>query len=336
MSLIGRECSQRLIRISSNCTPSIAANSISQHIISNDPTTAIPSKTRIHPQRGMIPHNKATSIKNTPIGQQRAKASSHILFKQSPRLSNLDQNPNKDKHKKEVLEKKANLGSIVEQLKTTIPNILEKSLEKSIISPHIHLRICPSQFDENYLPNLKGHVTYYTTCKTIQLFLTSVILSPKVKLHIQSIRIHDGPDPQAMLEDTTKIFVRWSTCAEGCPHLLSDEDNGGGDFHSTSHAHLGSHRWSKSDTMKLFKNHHGGNGEESNAKLSYLTGALGRLPKTLMGLTKEPKKLERVISGLFIFELNDDNTKILVHTIENVDVVERFQTEDVDSSLRVC
>ena len=28
-----------------------------------------------------------------------------------------------------------------------------------------------------------------------------------------------------------------------------------------------------------------------------------------MGLTKEPKKLERVISGLFIFELNEDNSK---------------------------
>ena len=59
---------------------------------------------------------------------------------------------------------------MVDQLREYVPDILETSLPKSIISKDIYLRICPSQFDENYLPKLNGLVTYYTTCKAIQLF----------------------------------------------------------------------------------------------------------------------------------------------------------------------
>lgn len=57
-----------------------------------------------------------------------------------------------------------------------------------------------------------------------------------------------------------------------------------------------------------------------------------------MGLTKEPKKLERVLSGLFIFELDEDNTKVLVHTIENMEIIERFEPKEADdvNALRVC
>lgn len=67
------------------------------------------------------------------------------------------------------------------------------------------------------------------------------MLSPKVKLHIHSIRVANGPDPQCMFNDTTKLFVRWSTCHHGCTHL---------EEHGTSEAHLGTHKWSQEDTKK--------------------------------------------------------------------------------------
>lgn len=143
------------------------------------------------------------------------------------------------------------------------------------------------------------------------------MLSPKVKLHIHSIRVANGPDPQCMFNDTTKLFVRWSTCHHGCTHL---------EEHGTSEAHLGTHKWSQEDTKKIFDNH------------KSISSILSKLPGTIMGLTKEPKKLERVLSGLFIFELDEDNTKVLVHTIENMEIIERFEPKEADdvNALRVC
>ncbi|EER34133.1 conserved hypothetical protein [Candida tropicalis MYA-3404] len=238
--------------------------------------------------------------------------SSQVKFSKIPYLKN---EFNEDDKKE--LERKINLNRLIDKLKENIPDILETSLPKSLISKDIYLRICPSQVDENYVPKLNGQVTYYTTCKAIQLFLTSVMLSPKVKLHIHSIRVANGPDPQCMFNDTTKLFVRWSTCHHGCTHL---------EEHGTSEAHLGTHKWSQEDTKKIFDNH------------KSISSILSKLPGTIMGLTKEPKKLERVLSGLFIFELDEDNTKVLVHTIENMEIIERFEPKEADdvNALRVC
>ncbi|EMG45748.1 hypothetical protein SBY92_003453 [Candida maltosa Xu316] len=213
---------------------------------------------------------------------------------------------------KEDLKRKINLNRLLDKLKEHVPDILDHSLPKSLISKNIYLRICPSQLDETYLPKLNGPLTYYTSCKAIQLFLTSVMLSPKVKLHIQSIRVSQGPEPQCMFADTTKVFMRWSTCLNGCPHL---EEQG------TSQANLGSHKWSAEDTKKIFDNH------------KTLSSVVKKLPTTIMGLTKESKKLERVLTGLFIFELDEDNSKILVHTIENMEVIEKFEPSEEDADV---
>lgn len=318
--MIRKECSQSLIKHYAVVAPSM-------HSIHLQPPSHDHSHRLQYFQRDM----KSPMMINKPTPLN--KGTNIARFKRSPiiKLPTDKDDSNQDKLSQQAQERKANLGSTIEYLQSTIPNLLERSFDKSKISPNIHLRICPSQFDEHYLPHLRGHVTYFTACKTIQLFMTSVILSPKVKLHIQSVRVHAGPDPQAMLDDTTKVIVRWSTCPEECPHLShGDDDN---NFHSTSHAHLGAHKWSKLDTLKLFVNNRQQEEMRRGLRLSYLTGVLGKLPSTLMGLTKEKKKLERVISGLFIFELTEDNSQILVHTIENVDVVERFEPEEVDSTL---
>ncbi|RLV96543.1 Uncharacterized protein JA1_000019 [Spathaspora sp. JA1] len=254
----------------------------------------------------------------TPISQPHQRQPSVYKFTQIPPRRNDKQ----EEINKSELEKKANLGSTLEKLNQAIPLILQKSLDKSLISPDIFLRIAPSHFDEDYLPSLKGPVTYYATCKALQLFVNSVILSPKVKLHIQSIRVNFGPDAQSMFDDTTKIVVRWSTCPEGCFHLEPEDKDQ--ESHSTSQAKLGAHSWSKLDTMSLLNKNH------SDSKISLAT-TLTKLPATLIGLTKENKKLERVISGLFIFELTSDNSQVLVHTIEDMDIIERFAPDNIDS-----
>lgn len=241
--------------------------------------------------------------------------------------------------------RKANLGTMTDELRALIPNILNKSLPKKIVSNNVHLRICPTHFQEfnAYFPTLKGHVSYYTTCKTLQFILTSIVLNPKVKLHIQSIKTNAakgdlGPEIQSVHSGSTKIYVRWNTCLEGCDHLSPNEIMKGqhsgniSNYHSTSDAKLGSHKWSKLDTKKLVNN---SNGQSIKSSPS-VTTTLSHLTSGLIGLTKEHNKLERVISGIFIFELNENNDKIIVHTVEDVNVIEKTETQDIDGELRVC
>ncbi|RCK57634.1 hypothetical protein Cantr_06963 [Candida viswanathii] len=251
--------------------------------------------------------------------------SSQLKFSHTPARLVVHDEPTEEDKKE--LQRKINLTHLVDALKAHVPDILETSLPKSIIARDIYLRICPSQVDETYVPKLSGQVTYYATCKAIQLFLTSVILSPKVKLHVQSVRVVEGSgaagggggggggggptgvDPQCMFEGTTKVYVRWSTCVHGCEHL---------EEHGTSEAHLGSHKWSEEDTKKIFDNQKG----------KSVSSIVSRLPGMIMG----------VLSGLFIFELDEDNSKVLVHTIENMEIIERFEPKEQEdvNALRVC
>ncbi|KAK6464570.1 hypothetical protein DFJ63DRAFT_317862 [Scheffersomyces coipomensis] len=283
-------------------------------------------------------YNKVDCLSNAQI--------SHVKFRSSGVINNdVDDSKNEINQKEQL--KKANLGSIIDELKVLIPNILNTSLPTHVLSKDILLRVCPTHFNEPYLPALKGHTTYYATCKALQLILTSFVLSPKVKLHVQSIRVHEGADALAVFNESTKIYVRWTTCAEGCDHLSSEEQSGTNNlkndlFHSTSDAKLGSHKWSKLDTMRILNDSNksqesnGGGSGSLSKNLPSITKALSQLPAALIGLTKVNNKLERVISGIFIFELNETNDEIIVHTVENVDIIERTETEDVDGQLRVC
>lgn len=266
-------------------------------------------------------------------------------------MSFSDMKPNNSEYDPDDQNKRANLGSMIDEIKLNVPNIFTRSIPKHLISSNVLLRICPTHFAElnSYLPNIKGHVSYYTTCKTLQLILSSLVLNPKVKLHIQSIRTNVSSEDtdstyHYVYPQTTKIHVRWTTCPEGCHHLSTNENiDEGKNFHSTSDAKLGSHSWSKFDTLKFLNSNNNPDipvaSDESKPfqqSLTSIKNLLSNLTTGLIGLTKEEKKLERVISGLFIFELNTDNTEIVVHTIEDVDVIERTEMEDVDGKLRIC
>ncbi|KAI5962987.1 uncharacterized protein KGF55_002779 [Candida pseudojiufengensis] len=295
--------------------------------------------------------NKHTKLQ-TSLHSSWMPSSSYLKFQKSLPLKN---SPELTPEDKQELQRKINLSNLIKNLKTQLPNILENNLSKDIISSKIYLRICPSQFDENYLPKLQGYLTYYSTCKAIQLFITSIILSPKVKLHLTNIKIADKnqPDSNCMFPNSTKLYIRWNTCIPNCiEHLGLNQ--------STTQANFGSHKWSNEDTKNLFSNNHNlsnsKNQEDSSINLN-LSKFIGKITRTLLSgskltnnhsqenqsdkedSSKSNKELERVIYGLFIFELNEDCNQILVHTIENMDIVERFEPEEESSQvngLRVC
>lgn len=232
----------------------------------------------------------------------------------------------------EEQRRKTNLGAMMDLLKIFVPTLLQESLPAEMLLSNVLLRICPSHFENinAYLPNIKGHVSYYATCKALQIFLTSLVLNPRTQLHILLIRTSRFPEPNCVYAHSTKIHIRWTTCPEGCwhlsgsPKLVSLQEDADMPESSTSNAKLGSHRWSSIDPGKLL--------DALDLNWS-LTGALANLGKGIVGLRKEDDKLERIVSGVFIFELNELNDEIIVHTVEDMEVVEHPEEQ---SELRVC
>ncbi|KAI5956765.1 hypothetical protein KGF54_000382 [Candida jiufengensis] len=295
------------------------------------PKQIIPFPSQINPLQKPCKPNNTLKV----IVQRSPRPTTYLNFKKSSPIKNVNDISPKDKLE---LQRKINISNLIETLKSQIPHILEHNLSKDIISNQIFLRICPSQFDENYLPKLQGHLTYYSTCKAITLFITSIILSPKVKIHISNIKVSTSQNPNCMFKNSTKIYIRWNTCLPNCSEHL-------GLNQSTIQANLGSRSWSNEDTKNLFVNNHNLNSNSNNLNITKL---IGKITKTLLtGLKKDTtttettngKELERVIYGLFIFELNEECDKILVHTIENMDIVEKFEFEEETgpvNGLRVC
>lgn len=251
---------------------------------------------------------------------------------------------------KKAAERHANLGSMIDALREETPLLLSRSLDSGLLDRDILLRMCPTFFDEfhYYLPNIKGHTSYMATMKTLRWIMTSFVLNPRVMIHIQSMRTSQLPDKQAVYPDSTKIYVRWTTCPAECPHLstskvtleqaadLTDRNKPWPprSFHSTSDAILGSHTWSRQATFSRLQKEPSTSDEFST--FHELPRTLWDLSKTLVGLSREDHKLERIISGIFIFELNETNDQIIAHTIENVELLEREEPATATSGLRVC
>lgn len=276
------------------------------------------------PTQLLIFHDKLLDSKS--VSRLKTNSSRKCHFHHYSSNSN-DPDPNIEEQRR-----KTNLGAMMDLLKLFVPTLLQESLPAEMLLSNVLLRICPSHFENinAYLPNIKGHVSYYATCKALQIFLTSLVLNPRTELHILLIRTSRFPEPNCMYEHSTKIHIRWTTCPEGCwhlsgsPKLVSLQTNDDTTDASTSNAKLGSHRWSSIDPGKLL--------DALDLNWS-LTGALANLGKGIVGLRKEDDKLERIISGVFIFELNESNDQITVHTVEDMEVVERPEEQ---GELRVC
>lgn len=224
--------------------------------------------------------------------------------------------------------RRANLGQTTDRLRALVPLLLQKSLPKEMLLHDILLRICPSHFDliNAFLPNIKGHVLYYATCKAAQIFFTSFVLNPLTKLHIQLMRVSRSAGHD---DGTTKIYMRWLTCTEGCLHLLGSHEQSENepDSFATAKAKLGVHSWALVDPGRVLPDQ-GHSWTVSNS--------IADLGKGLVGLTKDEPKLERIVSGIFIFDLDEENTHVTVHTVEDMNITERRDELSISNKLRVC
>ncbi|KAG7811163.1 hypothetical protein KL921_002791 [Ogataea angusta] len=206
--------------------------------------------------------------------------------------------------------RKANLGTIIQMLQLKVPHLLQHNLPQEFLSQDIVLRLLPAQ--RPHIPVIRGVLLYNTTFKTLQLLVTSFFLNPEAKLHITHMNIKearqslsntdlvnlsinnnllDFEESPELSPYTTKITIKWRTCLNGCLHL---HDN------KTADARLGAYNLDTNSLLHL------------------------KLP--LQNLTKlNDNSIERVLTGIFVFELTDKNDKIAVHTIDDCEIIENEQ-----------
>lgn len=189
-------------------------------------------------------------------------------------------------------QRRANLGKMVEQLRERVPQLLHELIPKLMVSQEVVLKIHPHG---NHLPKFSGHVPYYATCKALQLVMMLVVLNSHAEIHIQSMKVTNDDSPTTECPGSTKICVRWSSCPPRCFHLAGE---------ATLAAKLGAFTWKDVDMTR-------------NVGLGALRGLASHA------------NVERVLCGIFVFELNRDCDQIVVHSIEDVDTIEEEEVQVV-------
>lgn len=258
----------------------------------------------------------------------------HILnYSDNSSDNNQGNKDNKDpKIDKKYLERKANLGTMVQMLQIKVPNLLTKIIPCEFMSKDIIMRILPNKFPQ--IPTIKGPVLYTSTLKAIQKLVLLFYLNPESKIHITNLKIIEPTNSMSSAElinlsidenvienghvdenravegspkqaqdvskYTTKIKIKWRTCYSGCAHL-QDKD--------TTDAKLGSYSLDHFDWTKLLK---------SPNPLQTLEG----LAKNFDPTASNDTSVGRVLTGVFIFELDANNEKISVFTIDNMEILE--------------
>ncbi|ODV87924.1 hypothetical protein CANARDRAFT_26103 [[Candida] arabinofermentans NRRL YB-2248] len=243
-----------------------------------------------------------------------------VIQEQQQYQQSSDENARKMKDKG---NKKANLGSMIQMLQHKVPDLLTESLPAEYISKDVILRILPKSYPN--IPEFKGSMVYHTTIKTIQLFLTSFYLNPGVKLHITNIKVMEPSNSlstnelielsinnnsiesstkygQELSQYTTKIIIKWRTCLKGCPHLNNL---------NTTSATSGTFNTAGFEIAKYF----------------HLTSPLKfKNDENHDPMIRDEHGIERIVTGIFIFELNAENDQIVVHTVDNCEVLENKET----------
>lgn len=268
--------------------------------------------------RPLIIRNLTFLTSYTPTPPPAIPTSSMLLYsiptqgKSSSSSSSQDQN------------RRANIGHMVSYLRRIIPEALHTLPESQYLDENIILRVAPSV--STGLPILKGRVSYLATLRATQFIMGNLVLNKGVKLHIRSIDVQKGvgnvtnfcsnlqDDYEESIREgigygiydwTTKLVIKWRTCEDGCEHLSAP--------HRTGFAKRSGIILERFDVKKLWGG--GGHHEENQ-----------RLINGLQDQNNDEEECEiggRVIHGIFVFELDKNCEKILVHNVENIEMFEK-------------
>lgn len=264
--------------------------------------------------------------------------------------------------------KRANVGSITEELQAAIPHLLQKRLPEQLLSSSIQLRLFP--VSHPILPVVKGVKSYTAAVRALQYVTTTFLLSPRARIHVSEIR-HLEPESGApglgstqaygLYPQAHKLLVHWHAHEVTSQPQKPTTGSAAADADSSF---FGSQRWNpvrlkliisapRVETLKTLTATPAATcvdvGEDTGSPYALkrtkedtagtATGVCFlRLPprplklflrawgqsspplSTNLGSSSAP---DRAVSGIFVFELNEACDQIIVHTIEDVEFLEK-------------
>lgn len=213
--------------------------------------------------------------------------------------------------------RRTNLGEITEYLiNDGVPNFLQRSIKDSYLDEHIKLRLLPTTHP--YMPILQGRTKYKASLNAIRLITNNLILKKKCLLHINSVTTLLKDKEESLLKakhyncitQNDKLVIKWQSCSldEGYNHAI---DNG----KVTSIPELNLSNGSPPPVIDyiLHPSTKPFSGEMVSAHIDHHDASAQRNPNN---------SVSRIVKGIFIFEFNEENTQIVVHTIENVEMID--------------
>ncbi|CAR26367.1 hypothetical protein ZYGR_0H01760 [Zygosaccharomyces rouxii] len=209
-------------------------------------------------------------------------------------------------------ERHSNLGHITTYLTTDgVPNLLQRPLLNEYLDAHITLRLLPTTHP--YIPVLQGQGKYRASMNAIRLLATKFVLQDKAKLKIDKVitLLREEKTNYNCITSNDKLVIKWQSCNESDGSDKS-VDSSGKDVELGQVRNVG-----EVDTSSPVFNH------ILNPTKNKLTSEID--------YTRQPP---RFVRGIFIFEFNEDNSRILVHTIDSVEMVDfdkRIQTDALAS-----
>ncbi|SCU79023.1 LAME_0A06876g1_1 [Lachancea meyersii CBS 8951] len=218
--------------------------------------------------------------------------------------------------------KVANLGDMTEYLSSeAIPHLLNKPMCSERLDPQISLRLFPTNYA--YLPRVHGLASYRNAMSLLTSIVRSFVLHQNCSLHVTGVETISGISKGQrynMITGNDKIVIHWRSCRSEGENLDSET----GFFPQAKLKDLDSVKSSSGSTTETTDT------TTASSDRELLNHLLNSSHKALRGLNPHPATIlseltsqlryPRIIHGLFIFELNHDNTKVLVHTIDNVEI----------------
>lgn len=208
----------------------------------------------------------------------------------------------------------ANLGTMTEYLtKKGVPNFLQEPFEDSIIDKNIKLRLLPTTHP--YFPVLSGKTKYKASINAIRLLTNKLILTRRSQLLITSVLtlLRDDKDSLAKQKQfncctkNDKLVINWQSCSskEECEKPIRNQKG----------------RVTPFPTMKDSKPPFLDFVFHPSSK-SVSGDAVSAQVDSLNPYETNDSKNSRIIKGVFIFEFNDDNSHILAHTFEDIQMID--------------
>ncbi|KAL3229541.1 hypothetical protein RNJ44_01677 [Nakaseomyces bracarensis] len=222
-----------------------------------------------------------------------------------------------------------NLGNLANYLKNTgVPNLLQENLKESILDEAIVLRLLP--IAHPYIPNLHGLIQYNASMNAIRLIMRKFVLEETSRIKILSSKRISGAQGEDIrqqcklspyLTNNDKLLIKWQSCLPQNADPIEPEDD---DFNKTftfsSNDSLEQKKGSPILDYILQKNPAGSPNLSPGLISQHIT--IGNKLTSMNNDDTTDNEFTRIVNGIFVFEMNEDNTKITVHTIENVELID--------------